>query len=213
MELRGSRTGSVLVVALGFIAMLAVMAAGLRTALSTETRVMRYRRAQIHAMSWARAGVYLAMERLAEDGLGEGGTPPAWEVAMPVGTEDATDLGGIIRIEVLDEEHKLDLNTATVSALEHVLGDSALARAIVASRALRPIRRLEELWDLPEISRQPEHQRVILEHGTVWPKAFRIRAIGLVDRPAVGYRIEAVVRRGGTAAQIVEWKEGGPWNG
>ena len=208
-----SQRGSVLVVALGFLAMLTAMAAGLRAALSTETRVMRYRRAQIHAMSWARAGVYLAMERLAEDWLDEGAAPPAWEVIVPSRTNDATDLSGIIRLEVIDEELKLDLNTATVNALEHVLGDSALARAIVAYRALRPIRRLEELWDLPEMNREPEHQRVILEHGTVWPRAFRIRAVGLVDRPAIGYRIEAVVRRGGTAAQILEWKEGGPWSG
>jgi len=219
-----ARRGSVLVVALGFLAMVTVMAAGIRTALSTQTRLMRYRRAQMHAMSWARAGVYLAMQRLVEEASRPkerverlGAAPPVWEAVIPAGTNDAAGLSGVIRVEIIDDARKLNLNTAAVGELERAVGDSALARAIVASRALRPIRRLEALWDLPEMSRQPEPQRLILDQTTVWTGAVRIRAVGRIDHPAVGYHIEAVVRRGGggdlRAFQIVEWNEGGPWSG
>ena len=318
MKRRGAQAGSVLVVALGSLAMLAVMATGIRTALFTETRLIRYRRAQMHAMSWARAGVYLALQRLAEDAnqperedwLGDdwavieardAAARAAWEVMMPVIHEDPTALDGVIRIEVIDEDRKLDLNTAGAHELERLLGDAELARIILAHRTPRPIHALEELWDLPEMSRQDEARRVMLEHGTVWTRGmvnlntvqrevlaalvpdpalvdrlvesrpgpdgawgtaddckatavstaptelascavidaqalvsvlthpgwrvsssvFRIRAEGHVTRPAVRYRIDAVVRRGGSADpaasmirmaaqsfQIVEWREG-----
>lgn len=319
MALNRTQAGSVLVGALWFVAMLAVMGMAIGTALSTETRLVRYRRARIHAMSWARAGVYLAMQRLAEDAnqpaepedwLGddwalaeamEADDPTGWEVAMPADEGDPTSLAGAVRIQIVDEERKLDLNTAGVSDLERLLGDSALAQAILAYRSLRPIQRLEELWDLPEMDQQAEAQRVVLQHGTVWTEGrvnlntvqrevletlvadpalverlvesragfdglwgtaddckatalstapmelaacaavdgealvsvlagsafqvsssvFRILAVGRVDRPAVRYRIEAVVHRGGDADhaaptvrmaeqsfQIVEWREG-----
>lgn len=307
MGLNHSRTGSVLIVALWVVAMLAAIGMTIRTALSTEIRVLRYRVARIHAMSWARAGVYLALQRLAndanqpgehEDWLGDdwalantmdADDPPAWEVSMPAVAGDPVSLSGTVRIQIVDEERKLDLNRAGVSELERLLGDSVLAQAILAYRTPRPIQRLEELWDLPEMSQQAEAQRVILEHGTVWTEGrvnlntiqrevlavlvadpalidrlvesrtgpdglwgtvddckatalstaaaelascaavdgqalvsvlanpafrvsssvFRILAVGRVDRPAVRYRIDAVVhRRAAQSFQIVEWREG-----
>src|SRR3989338_1833318 len=96
--------GSLLVITLWLIAVLAMVAVALSRFLSTETRLMRYHGARAQARAWAEAGVRLAMHRLQEDtnaydGLGERWATPSpddrahptsWEVSFPEGSVSIT---------------------------------------------------------------------------------------------------------------------------
>lgn len=136
-----------LVVTLGLIAVLAMAAVALSGYLAIETRLMRYHVARAQARAWARAGVSLAMQRLAVDAqqpseaydwLGDDWAyfpqhaedPTTWMVQLPIdGPGVSTDTGHVM-IQIVDEERKLDLNHAPVEQLEHLLGSSEVAQAI-----------------------------------------------------------------------------------
>ena len=167
-ETRRTR-GSILVVSLWLLATLAVLAISLAGLLSGETRLMRYRLARLQAKTWARAGVYLAMQRLgrdvqtgeeAFDWLGD-----AW--ALPA--QDVRVSDGSLAIRIIDEERKLDLNAAGEPLLGDFLDDAAAARAIAAYRddAHRPLVRLEELWELPCLPDDEAVRQRLAESATV----------------------------------------------
>lgn len=119
-----------LVVTLWLIITLAMLAAALGNYLSSEATLTRYHRARAQAKAWARAGVYLALERLALDGeeepgksydwLGDGWAyrpsedaqtdPATWVVPLPLDGQETAVLKGQVAIQITDEERKLNVN-------------------------------------------------------------------------------------------------------
>ncbi|MBI3312403.1 MAG: general secretion pathway protein GspK [Candidatus Omnitrophica bacterium] len=128
---KSSQTGSLLIITLWLIAVLTVAAVALGRYLSIETRLMRYHLAVAQAKALARGGVYLAMERLAQDlastqpphdWLGEEwaytppeepGADPVWIVPFSADSSGAATPPGRITIRMTDEERKLNLNQIT----------------------------------------------------------------------------------------------------
>lgn len=161
--------GSILVVSLWLLATLAVLAVSLAGLLSTETRLMRYRLARLQAKTWARAGVYLAMQRLGRD-VQAGEEEFDWlgdEWALPAQDVHVSDSS--LAIQIVDEERRLDLNAVGEQILADFLDHAAAARAIAAYRddAHRPITRLEELWELPDMPDDPELRQRLATSATV----------------------------------------------
>lgn len=174
--------GSILVVSLWLLAALAVLAVSLAGSLSGEARLLRYRVAQLQAKTWARAGVYLALQQLGRD-LQAGGEGFDWlgdEWALPA--QDVRVAGGSLAIRIIDEERKLDLNAAGEPLLADFLDDAGAARAIAAYRdsAHRPLVRLEELWELPDLPDDAELRQRLAASATVWTSG-RVN-INTVDR-------------------------------
>jgi len=145
--------GSLLVIAIWLIVVLATLAVAMGGGLSTETRMMRYQWAKAQAKAWARAGVILAMQRLAQDArqtdepydwLGDdwaffsqdkpGTDSTVWIVQRPVEGRDPSRFSGHVAIQIVDEERKLNLNVAMEEALAHLLGHREVARAILDYR-------------------------------------------------------------------------------
>ncbi|MBI3088239.1 MAG: general secretion pathway protein GspK [Candidatus Omnitrophica bacterium] len=162
--------GSMLVVSLWLLAALVVLAVSLAGLLSTETRLMRYRLARLQARTWARAGVYLAMQRLGRD-VQTGEEAFDWlgdEWALPA--QDLHVSGGVLAIRIVDEERKLDLNAVSEQTLADFLGHPAAARAIAAYRhdAHRPLVGLEEVWELPDLPDDEELRQRLAASATVW---------------------------------------------
>ena len=177
--------GSLLVIALWLIVILATLAVVVSGGLSTETRMMRYQWAKAQARAWARAGVILAMQRLAQDAkqidepydwLGDDwacfsqGEPDAdstvWIVQRPVEGTDPARFSGHIAIQIVDEERKLNLNVATQEMLAHLLGHREVARAILDYQA--PIRLIEEFWLIPGLGAQAQIQQALTQYTTVY---------------------------------------------
>ncbi len=111
--------GSLLLVTLWLITILSVLAVAIARYLSLEIRVTKYRLAREEAKVLARSGVYLAMQKLQQDGAdtaepydwlgddwavlpnGDSKDPTAWIVPVQMGA---------IRVHITDEERKLSLN-------------------------------------------------------------------------------------------------------
>jgi type II secretory pathway component PulK len=132
----GQARGSLLIVTLWLVAILAVLAVAVGRYLSVEVRLMKNILAREQAAAMARSGVYLAMRLLSHDaGTGEalGGSydwlgdewayfpldlPDAeadatqWLVALPVEAQEGKLFGGEVRVRIVDEARKLDLNHA-----------------------------------------------------------------------------------------------------
>lgn len=161
--MHGTR-GSVLAIALLIIAALSATAVALANYLSTETRLMRYYLAQAQARAWAKAGVILAMERLAMDQdpkrqetydwLGDEwayfpenkGNPSEWTVTLPDQSH--------VTIRMTDEERKRALKSADAKALEDVGIRQEIAKVIVDYRTAKnaEIVRIEEVYKIPDIT-------------------------------------------------------------
>ena len=151
------RRGSLLVVTLWLIAILATIAVALGGYLSTETRLLRYHIAHARAHALARAGVYLALQRLAEDAQQQGeeydwlgdkwayfpsrdpnAASTSWHVSFP-------DQAGLT-ITMTDEERKLNVNRVgeieLAGLFEKLLGGPApvdlIADAVDADTTPRP---------------------------------------------------------------------------
>ncbi len=147
--------GSLLVVTLWLIITLSLAAIALFGYLATETRLMRYHVARAQAKAWAKAGVSLALQRLAQDAnepdgnaydwLGDDwayfpqqepeGDPTVWVVQVPLGSTEASRVNGQVAIQVLDEERRLNLNAADQDTLARFLGNPDVAKAIVDYRS------------------------------------------------------------------------------
>lgn len=147
-----------LVIALWIVILLSIAAVALSRYLATETRLMRYHLAHAQVQAWARAGVYLAMERLAVDAntpessnpdkfydwlgddwayLSQGSLPSdptTWVVPLPVDLQNPTLPGSQVNIQVTDEERKLDLNTAVDPPLTNLLQNAQAVQAIIDYR-------------------------------------------------------------------------------
>lgn len=210
--LRGGRRGSLLVVTLWLIAVLAAAAVALGGYLSVETRLMRYHLAQAQAKAWARAGIVLAMQRLAEDlqqadsvddvgnprfydWLGDewayvapvdpDADPTQWTVSFPLEDQQAGRTSGAVTIQIIDEDRKLDLNTADVLVIQRLLNDPDIAQAIVDYQdvddeglddSVEPpyqpknalIQAIEELWEIPLVEASATSQAVLEQEATVY---------------------------------------------
>ena len=151
-----SRAGSLLVITLWLVTILSVLAIAIARALSIEVRLAKRRLAHEQAKVLARSGVYLAMQRLAHDAqqpeadgktydwLGDDWAffpqPEAaadatrWVMPVPADGAAATAIVGEISVQIVDEDRKLHLNTATKEELVTLTHDAVLAQAIVDVR-------------------------------------------------------------------------------
>jgi len=149
---RRRRSGSLLVITLWLIIILSVLAVAIGRYLSIEVRLTRYRVAREQARALARSGIYLAMQRLAQDGqdnaydwLGDSWTvfpqtgsqsdPAMWVV--PLGNEgrEQEPAPRQLEITIVDEDRKLDVNTLdtlTAAQRDQLLGSDQAAQAIIA---------------------------------------------------------------------------------
>lgn len=161
--------GSLLIITLWLVTILAALAIAIARYLSLELRLTHYRLAHEQAKALARSGVYLVMERFRQDAHGElDGKVYDWlgdDWALPWADLEAAD-GRISIASVTDEERKLNVNIATQPQLEQLIGNPELARALIEYLDIDqegevpiadppyyqkngPIRVIEELRDLP----------------------------------------------------------------
>lgn len=186
----GTARGSLLVMTLWIMVILGALAVAVGRQLSMEVRLTKYRRALDQARTLARSGVLLAMARLQDDAkqeetfdwlqddwaafpsAGPESSTTIWVVPVPTGARDAASSGERVEIEMLDEERRVDVNTAPAAVLEPLIGSPALAQAIVDYRDQDhegtaespvetppyyypkngPVVALEELRDLPDMT-------------------------------------------------------------
>ena len=143
------RAGSLLVITLWIVTILATLAIAIGRYLSTEARLIKYRLARERAMALARSGVYLAMERLQQDQgqepydwLGDEWARPAedqdvWVVSLPGGGSEGQeqdggrDARGRIEIRMTDEERKLNLNEVSAAVLTDLLMQARIPLDVV----------------------------------------------------------------------------------
>jgi len=127
---------------------LSIAVVALANYLGTEIRLMKYHLARAQASAWARAGMYLAMQRLALDAQTPGepydwlgddwavfpqDDPTTWLVPFPPHS-DETLLRGQVAIQMTDEERKLELNAASLEVLTRLTNNAVVAQAIVDYR-------------------------------------------------------------------------------
>jgi type II secretory pathway component PulK len=149
-----TRSGSLLIVTLWLVTMLSVLSVAIGRYLSLSVKMTRYRAAREQARMLARSGVYLAMQRLADDaaeadgktydwdgdewavvpGGPPGGDPSVWVIPFPSPAAGPGRLQGRLTVRVTDEERKLNLNAAVKEQLLAVAADDALAQAIIDAR-------------------------------------------------------------------------------
>ena len=149
-----ARSGSLLIITLWLVTILSVLAVAIGRYLSLGVKITRYRVAREQARTLARNGVYLAMQRLADDtteadgktydwegdewayipGGPAGGDPSVWLIPFPAPGSGSATLQGRIAVKITDEERKLNINTAPKDQLSMVTGDDALAQAVVDAR-------------------------------------------------------------------------------
>ena len=149
------REGSLLIVTLWLVTLLSVLAVAIGRYLSLSVKMARFRLAREEARSMARGGIYLAMQRLAEDAPeappqaydweGDDWAAPAhdaeapdsdpsvWVIAGP-GAGGGSGFEGRVSVRITDEERKLNLNAATFEELAAIAGDQVLAQEIVDAR-------------------------------------------------------------------------------
>lgn len=191
-EARHATRGSLLIITLWIIAVLAAAALAAGGYLAMDTRLLRYASAQAQARQWVRAGVMAAMARLASDLQDEApGVPeadwlgdvwaPAWTTELPMAGEST--LRGTVTVTITDDERRLNVNLATEDVLTALLQDASAAQAIVAYRDAveeppdtgvmppylpknAPIAVLEELWQVPVIETGAEFRVALAAHAT-----------------------------------------------
>ena len=145
------RRGSLLIVSLWLVAILSALAVATARFLSLEIRVTKYRESREQAFALARSGVFLAMQRLAEDTqeadhsttdwLGddwayfpEQEDPTRWSVPFRAAGGEGGRLSGRVEIRITDEPRKLRLNVADQrdpAELRRLTGSDLAAQAIM----------------------------------------------------------------------------------
>ncbi len=150
-----TRSGSLLIITLWLVTILSVLVVAIGRYLSLGVTMTRYRLAREQANTLARSGVYLAMQRLASDGIEADGKSYDWEgdewasfsaggsadsdsdvwvIAFPSPGSGSSRFRGRVEIRMTDEERKLDLNAAAKDQLLALVGDDTLAQAIIDAR-------------------------------------------------------------------------------
>lgn len=138
------RSGSLLIVTLWLVTILSILAVAIARHLSLGVKVSRYRIAREQAKALARGGVYLGLHRLAGDASPEAdGKTYDWpgddwaaagEASIPGPGSTDNRFDGRLTLRVVDEERKLNLNTADKVQLAAFAGDDTLAQAILDAR-------------------------------------------------------------------------------
>jgi type II secretory pathway component PulK len=185
------------------IIVLALVAIALGGYLSTETRLMRYHLAHAQAKAWAKAGVYLALQRLAQDAKQADDTEPydwlgddwayvphaspgmeasVWVVQMPAPGQTPQAARHVIAIQMTDEERKLDLNAATKT---HLMG---LGLPDEAAQAIM------DYWDVEDPS-DPSEDQPDAQPPYYAKDAPLVVLEELLDVPAIQERPELVPQR------------------
>ena len=159
---RGSQ-GSLLIVTLWLVTILGALSVAVARYLSTEVRLTRYRLARQQARELARSGVWFALNVIQEDAATsmEDWSGEPWAIPQMI----SPAAGRQVTVTITDEERKLNLNTATAAQLSSLLGDDALAQAVVDDAKDGAIAILEQLNDLPDLT---EDARALL-HTTTTP--------------------------------------------
>lgn len=154
------RTGSLLIITLWLVTILAVLVVAIARHLSLDIRLTKYRLALDQAKTLARSGIYLGMQRLEQDKepggeeydwlgdewayfprpngvIDEAGSPEdpgadstVWVMPFRAGQVESTSFTGLT-IRITDEERKLRVNTATTSHLTRLTRNEAISQAIV----------------------------------------------------------------------------------
>lgn len=120
--------GSLLIITLWLVTILSALSVAVARYLSTEVRLTRYRLARQEAGELARSGVLLALDLIQQDPTPmEDWSGEPWAAPQTV----SPAAGRQLTVTITDEERKLNVNTATVEQLSSLLGDAALAQAIV----------------------------------------------------------------------------------
>ena len=200
--------GSLLIITLWLVTILSVLAIAVARYLSVEVRLTKHRLAVEEAKALARSGVYLAMQRLAQDVKpGADGKVYDWlgdEWAAPPGADpahpDAWVMEGMT-IRITDEERRLDLNAVSEPVLTRLLQAVAPASADLARPILddldaddegplmgeppyypknAPAAALEELVDIPHAAEAFAALQPFLAvaPGTTAPPAVNINTAG-----------------------------------
>lgn len=192
----GNMSGSLLVMTLWLITVLSLVAISLAGYLSTETRLARYHMGRAQARAWARAGVYMAMQKLAEDAAQKEETADwlqddwseSWIAQLPVDAHERSPRDGRVTVKITDEESRLDLNSEAASpeVVGELLASPEIGAAVVDYRdpadpgedrpeasppyaaKNAPIAALEELSGIPVLREQPEALAVLQTVATVY---------------------------------------------
>ena len=146
-----SRQGSFLIVSLWLVAILSALAVATARFLSLEIRVTKYRESREQAFALARSGIFLAMQRLAEDTQEADGSvadwlgddwayfpwqedPTRWVVPFQAASGEGGRMRGRVEIQITDEAGKLRLNAADQrdpAELRRLIGSDLAAQAII----------------------------------------------------------------------------------
>ena len=148
--------GSLLMITLWLVAVLAALAVAIARYLSLEVKLTKYRLVHEQAKTLARSGVYLAMQRLARDAaapeadgkaydwLGDDwasvpnqdstADPRSWIVPPPAAGPVGMRFTGTLSIRIVDEAGRLHLNTVAKDQLVRLTGNEAIAQAVIDAR-------------------------------------------------------------------------------
>jgi type II secretory pathway component PulK len=129
-----TRAGSLLVVTLWLVTILSVLSVAIGRYLSLGVKMTRYRVAREQTRTLARSGVYLAMQRLAEDVNESDGAAYDWAGDSWAGEWRIDVPSGALTLRMADEERKLNLNTATADQLRSVVADDLVVQGILDAR-------------------------------------------------------------------------------
>ena len=173
MSARGR--GSLLVITLWVVAILAVLAVAIGRYMSLEVKIAHHRMVREQARTLARSGIYLAMQRLTQDetmaydGLDDhwasfagehAADPSTWVLQIEHHPEDAPVQQVTIRI--VDEERKLPLNgllsqPAFLTAAQTLFHSPELAAQIIDATDLDEVQYLNSSMPESDEHRQPPY--------------------------------------------------------
>jgi len=139
-KIQNGSSGSLLIVVLWIVTVLGVLAAAMGGYLRTEIHLARYQLARAHAKAWAKAGIYRALYKLADDfkvpeytDLSSGNTydydwlQDDWAIPWTE-TFSFGGSGGTVEMTVTDEERRLNVNQLVERAISgDVLDDEMYA--------------------------------------------------------------------------------------
>lgn len=149
--MKTSSSGSLLVVTLWLVTILSVLAVAIARYLSIEVRLTKYRETRERTKALARGGVYLAMQRLAQDAKADASDwlgddwaavpgadaeqPTTWVIFTDEAPREATNRSRV-EIQITDLERSINLNAAIKETLERpdLAGSAEMAQAIIDYR-------------------------------------------------------------------------------
>jgi len=195
LSLLDDRRGTLLFMTLSVVVLLSLLSVSVARHLALEIRLMRYQLGREQAKLLARNGVYLAMVKLIKDGqdtdeaydwlgddwslLGQNssqGDLNEWVIDIPRGSTNDLRLDLRLQVKITDEGSRYNVNIASVTQVETLVGSLEAAEAIVdhidpdleENRVIEDppyqpkdasIVRIEELFQIPEVS-QDMRQRL-----------------------------------------------------